>query len=98
MAVGKNLAKVAKKVAKKVNDGGKAPAIKDEFSNQDKATDGIYEETNDETKKDTNNTTPVAKNVIKTAEKEGINPTSEYNDSTRASDDIGGEVENSDNA
>ena len=98
MAVGKNLAKVAKKVAKKVNDGGKAPAINDEFSNQDKATDGIYEETNDETKKDTNNTTPVAKNVIKTAEKEGINPASEYNDSTRASDDIGGEVEDSDNA
>jgi Flp pilus assembly CpaE family ATPase len=42
--------------------------------------------------------TPVAKNVIKTAEKEGINTTSEYNDTTGESVDIGEEVEDSNNA
>ncbi|CAB4037956.1 Hypothetical predicted protein [Paramuricea clavata] len=99
IAVGKCLAVAAAKVAnKKVSDGGKATGINGESGNQNKLTDDMYEETNDETRKDTNNTTKVAKDVAKTAEEEGINTTSAYKDSTGASDDIGEEVEDSNNA
>ena len=100
IAVGKNSTVAAAKFANKelVNDGGKATGINGESSNQNKVTDNIYEETNDETRKDTNNTTTLAKNVAKTAEKEGINTNSEYKDRTGASDDIGEEVEDSNNA
>jgi hypothetical protein len=99
IAVGKNSTVAAAKAAnKEVNDGGKATGINGESSNQNKVTDDIYEETNDETRKDTNNTTTLAKNVAKTTEKEGINTNSEYKDRTGASDDIGEEVEDSNNA